>query len=593
MGNEAVAWGALAAGVSVACGYPGTPSTETLETLAKINPGWVHVEWSVNEKSAAEVAVGAAYTGARALVTMKQVGLNVAADPVMCVNYVGIKGGLVIYVADDPGPISSQTEQDTRHFAQYARIPVFDCSSPEEAFYMVQDAFAYSEKYGGPVILRSTTRVCHSCAPVEIPQISPPKGETAFEKGSQWVIFPRLSYINKQKLVAREPEIGRDFCGYPFNQRIGAGKTGIACGGVSYAYVQEAIEGREHLFQVLKIATPYPFPEDLALSFLKETERVFVFEELDPVIEDELIYLCGKNGIRAQISGKRDHSVAVAGELSAAAIGKILSAHGVCEAPPEPQPGADLPPVPTRPPVLCAGCPHRASFYAVKKACAGQSAIFCGDIGCYTLGNAPPLHMVDTCLCMGAGVTMAQGLFHSKIRDIPFAFIGDSTFFASGINGVVNALTNQAQLILIVLDNGTTAMTGNQSHPGMGKTISGQKVAPVSIEKVLTALGVEHVQTVDPLEHKQAVAAVKTALRQEGVRAIVFRSPCAALLKNTKPLKVDAGRCSGCRLCLRQLGCPALSFGPEDRAVIDASLCNGCGLCRQICPQACIIQEES
>ncbi len=588
MGNEAVAWGALAAGVSVACGYPGTPSTEVLETLAKINPGWVHVEWSVNEKSAAEVAIGAAYTGARALITMKQVGLNVASDPLLCVNYVGVKGGLVIYVADDPGPISSQTEQDTRHFAKYACIPAFDCSSPEEAFHMVQDAFAYSEKYGGPVILRSTTRVCHSCAPVEIPQVSPPSVIPEFEKGSQWVIFPRLSFLNKQKLAAREPEISRDFCQYPFNQRIGEGKIGIACGGISYAYVKEAIEGQEHLFQILKIATPYPFPEDLALSFLTDTEKILVFEELDPLIEDELIYLSGKKGICAHISGKRDHSVAAAGELSAAAIRRTLSAHGICAEVAEPQPAADLPHVPNRPPVLCAGCPHRASFYAVKKACSEQQAIFCGDIGCYTLGNAPPLNMVDTCLCMGGGVTLAQGLFHSKIQDIPFAFIGDSTFFASGINGVINALTNQAQLILIILDNGTTAMTGHQSHPGLGKTISGQTVTPIRIEHILTALGLESVQVVDPLDYPRALAAVKTALQQNGVRAVIFRSPCVALLKDTVPLKVDEPRCIGCNRCIRELGCPALS-AHQHKAVIDATLCNGCGLCRHICPQSCIV----
>ena len=291
MGNEAIAAGALAAGVQVVAGYPGTPSSEVLETIAKRNPGGVHVEWSVNEKAGAEVAAGAAYSGARAMVTMKQMGLNVASDPIMCVNYIGVKGGMVIYVADDPGPISSQTEQDTRHFGKYARIPVFDCDSPGQAFQAVQDAFAFSEVHETPVILRSTTRVCHACEDIDVPEIKSPAPADGFEKDPKWVIFPGLSYRNKQKLVSREKDFAAEFSSYHGNTIEGSGPLGIACGGISYAYVKEALSVLEsescrfsEQFTVLKIATPYPFPAQLADSFLDSVQQAIVFEELNRAV---------------------------------------------------------------------------------------------------------------------------------------------------------------------------------------------------------------------------------------------------------------------------------------------------------------------
>jgi len=593
MGNEAAALGALAAGVQVAAGYPGTPSTEVLETLAKRSPGGLHAEWSVNEKAAMEAAAGASYAGARTLVTMKQVGLNVASDPLMCVNYVGIKGGMVVYVADDPGPISSQTEQDTRRFAAYAKIPVFDCTSPEEAFEMMPEAYAYSEKYKTPVIFRSTTRICHSCAVVDVPQLAVPGSAEGFVKDSRrWVIFPRLSYENKKKLVARERELADDFSSYGRNEIIGNGPFGIACGGVSYAYAKEAILGKEELFTVFKVCTPYPFPDDMARSFLSRVEKAAVFEELDPVIEDSLISLNGREEHRIEIAGKRTDSVPCAGELSAEAAGRALSeifgTGTVIEAPSY----EDRPPVPVRPPVLCAGCPHRASFLAVKKAAAGLKANFCGDIGCYTLGNAAPLDMVDTCLCMGAGVTVAQGFCRAEPDTVNFSFIGDSTFFASGITGVVNAVYNKADIILIVLDNSTTAMTGHQPHPGTGITLMGDVTEAVSIEAVLKGIGVGFVKTVDPLDLKKAVSTVQEAINQTGVRAIIFKSPCIAIVKHDRPLAINTDKCIGCRKCIRELGCPAMSMEGK-HAVIDATLCTGCGLCSQVCPAGCIGKEEA
>ena len=604
MGNEAVAMGALAAGVQVVSGYPGTPSSEVVETIARRNPGEVYVEWSVNEKAGAEVAAGAAYTGARSLVTMKQMGLNVASDPVMCVNYIGVKGGMVIYVCDDPGPISSQTEQDTRSFARYAHIPCFDCDSPEQAFQAVQDAFAFSEEHRTPVILRSTTRVCHACADVDVPQIKNPEPAEGFFKDSKWVIFPKLSAKAKQKIAGREPELAAEFSGYKGNTIEGNGPVGIACGGISYAYVKEAIRGLEDKFTVLKIATPYPFPEELAKQFILGTEGILCFEELDPYIEDSLIYECGKLNLDRDIhiKGKRTQAVRLGGELSAQEVGEVIEKEtGIKTSIPAKEP-EDVPPLPVRPPVLCPGCPHRGSFYAVKSAVGKAKAIYCGDIGCYTLGNAAPLDMVDTCLCMGAGITMAQGLDHTINRlaqtgsgqegaaeegTTCFAFVGDSTFFASGITGTVNAVYNQADMILCVLDNSTTAMTGHQPHPGMGITMMGERVEPVDIGKVLEGIGVKSIRTVDPQNLEESREAVKAAMKETGVRAIIFKSPCIALVKPEEPRMVDVEACIGCMHCIGEIGCPAL-ITKEAKAFIDKSLCTGCGLCTQVCPVGAI-----
>ncbi len=621
MGNEAVAVGALAAGVQVVAGYPGTPSSEVLETIAKRNPGHVYVEWSVNEKAGAEVAAGAAYAGARSLVTMKQMGLNVASDPVMCVNYIGVKGGMVIYVCDDPGPISSQTEQDTRSFARYAHIPCFDCDSPEQAFQAVQDAFAFSEEHETPVILRSTTRVCHACADIEVPEIKNPEPADGFVKDPRWVIFPKLAYEAKLRVAGREPQLAADFSEYKGNTLEGTGPIGIASGGVSYSYVREAIRGHEDKFTILKIATPYPFPAELARQFLLGAEKVICFEELDPYIEDSLIYEYGSLSLEIDnlIEGKRTGAVRLGGELSATEVAEVIqkvtgipTAADVCE--PE-----NVPPLPVRPPVLCAGCPHRGAFYAVKSAVGKRPAIYSGDIGCYTLGNAAPLDMVDTCLCMGAGITMAQGLDHAiNGSGIPdrgatdaagdtaaedaassdatacFAFVGDSTFFASGITGTVNAVYNQSDMILCVLDNSTTAMTGHQPHPGMGVTMMGKRVEPVDIAKVLEGIGVKWIRTVDPQNLKQSQDAVNEAMEEKGVRAIIFKSPCIALVKPDAPKQVDADTCVSCMRCINEIGCPALitdqpaGNAGKPKATIDTALCTGCGLCTQLCPTGAI-----
>ena len=613
MGNEAIGLGAIHAGVSLVAGYPGTPSTEILETVAGNNEeGRIHVEWSVNEKAALEVAAGASYAGARTMVTMKQVGLNVASDPLMSLAYIGVKGGMVIVAADDPGPISSQTEQDTRHFGEFSKLPVFDPVSPEEAYEMVGDAFAYSEQYGTPVILRPTTRVCHGCAVVKVrekvsgsacpgrtdqecPAEDGPGGkarEGFVKDAGRWVIFPRLSYLNHKKMEERNEELSHVFSSCRYNTfRKGTGKRGVAAGGISYAYAKESISPDVPL---LRVGTPHPFPEDLAREFLMGLSEVLVLEELDPVIERALLKTAGKYHLAVTIRGKLTHDTANAGENSVESVREDLRRFapetlredvreagqnglpwGVAETP-------GMPKLPVRPPVLCAGCPHRASFYAVKQAAKGRKAVFSGDIGCYTLGNAAPLDMVDTCLCMGADVTIAQGL-HIMERDTAnFAFIGDSTFFASGITGVVNAVYNQTDIILVVLDNSTTAMTGHQPHPGTGRTMMGEVVAKVSIEKVLEGIGVNKIVKANPLNLEEAVNAVKEVLDETGVRAVIFTSPCIAAFKAATGYRVNEKVCVSCKKCIRELGCPAIA-SCDGKIFIEPSLCHGCGVCAKVC----------
>ena len=640
MGNEAIGLGAVRAGVQVVSGYPGTPSTEVLETVAKHNPGDIYVEWSVNEKAAMEVAAAAAYTGARTMVTMKQVGLNVASDPLMSLAYVGVKGGMVVMVADDPGPISSQTEQDTRHFGQFSKLPVFDPSSPEEAYEMIGDAFDYSEKYHTPVLFRPTTRICHGCASVELKErICLPAPQGFVKDSNKWVIFPRLSNANHKMIEARNPVIGDDFSSYRFNLLHREEKEtvqGIITHGISYEFVMEALNGYKGA-RVIKISTPNPTPEKLMLQFMDGLNEVMAVEELDPVLEQELMLLCGKHHLNVDIRGKLTGDVQCAGENSVESVRKVLEAYlgapyieymesldeasdeasdeAVDEASDEAAGAAvdeasdaatgassdmaagaaplPVPPLPIRPPVLCAGCPHRASFYAVKRAMEklnqelpdGEEpveGIYCGDIGCYTLGNAKPLDMVDTCLCMGAGITMAQGMQRVEPHKRYFSFVGDSTFFASGLTGIVNAVYNEANLTLCILDNSTTAMTGHQPHPGTGRTMMGNVVEKVDITKVLEGIGVKNTVTVDALDLNACVDAVLKLSAMKGVKAIIFKSPCAAIIKSFRTCRIAEDRCVNCRTCINEIGCPALVLD-GDMVRIDSGLCTGCGLCSQIC----------
>lgn len=640
MGNEAIGIAAIAAGVNVACGYPGTPSTEIVETIARLNPdASIHVEWSTNEKAALELAAGASYAGARVIMTCKQVGMNVASDPLMSLAYVGTRGGLVIVVADDPGPISSQTEQDSRQFAQFAHVPVLDPATPEEAYAMTLAAFELSEEHGTPVILRPTTRVDHGCASIDVPAdltaIARHKID-GFEKDPRWVIFPPLANRAHQRMSADLEQVARAFCASPFNNLEEHVRDdyelylGIACAGDSRGYVREAlarladaaaVSGCElPSYRLLEVGTPYPFPDGLGRDFLLGLADALVVEELEPVVERSLLQLTGPVAANAyridcpcSVHGRLDGTTPVAGEYSSDLLLPILARFlgvpelaadalaGCCgEAAADPADLSDaLPPaelVPARPPTLCAGCPHRASFMAVKAAARAErvQVQYAGDIGCYTLGCNAPLKTTDTCLCMGGGVTVAQGLqtaAHLAGDDATrhVGFVGDSTFFASAMTGLANAVYNRHRMVLCVLDNATTAMTGSQPHPGTGVTLMGGRSKPISIPAVCEALGCDLVEVVDPFDAEAAVAAARRALACDGVSVVVFRSPCVQLFRALPPVTVAAEACRGCERCVREVGCPALSMAAPEAgrargvARVDAALCYGCDLCVSSC----------
>lgn len=622
MGNEAFAHAALGAGVRVVAGYPGTPSSELIETVAKLHAAGkahgVHVEWSTNEKAALELLAGASYCGARTLFTCKQVGLNVASDALMSLNYVGIKGGCVLFVADDPGPISSQTEQDTRRFGAFSKVPVFDPATPEQGFAMMKAAFDLSEKYRTPVIVRPTTRICHASTffEVEDETFAKPIPEEGFERSSRWVIFPRRAFEGHGEINERLASIAKDYAQdeplASFNPQEQGGdasfspRLGVVAGGVSASYVREALRRLEELcgeqgvqmpsYRFWQVGTPYPLPVVAADEFTCGLDRIIVFEELDHVIEDELAVRAGRTHASFEVLGKLTGDTRNRGENDVDdAITRLASFFGLSDSLGEslkvPAPFDE--PLPVRPPVLCAGCPHRGSFYAVKRALGKTPAVLCGDIGCYTLGNAKPLDAVDTCLCMGAGITMAQGFSVVEPDKKQLAFVGDSTFFASGLTGIANAVYNGHDITVCVLDNATTAMTGSQPHPGTGVTLMGPHRKPISIEAVLKALGVECIVHADPLDLEGSIDAAKRAIDFEGPSAILFESPCVQLVKPKESVSVNVDTCTGCKKCITEIGCPGLGFDQtckgaksKDRgqAFVDASLCNGCGLCVQVCP---------
>lgn len=626
-GNQAFAHAALEAGVRVCAGYPGTPSSEVIETIAaehaKGKAEGVHVEWSTNEKAALELLAGAAYAGARTLFTCKQVGLNVASDALMSLNYVGVKGGMVLYVADDPGPISSQTEQDTRRFAAFAKVPVFDPATPEQGCEMMEAAYELSERYGTPVVMRPTTRICHASTFVEVAERTTAKQPEGFKKDPRWVIFPKRAFEAHGEINERLVCIADDYANDSFarfNPVMEAGdnpRFGIVAGGISYAYTREALRVLENqakqgelvdhngskitsipVYRIVQVGTPYPFPAKLMTTFVEGLDEVIVFEELDHVLEDEMLKLAGRIHASYEVKGKLTGHTTTRGENTIDDIAAQLRAYfglklrAEAETVQKSEAAAVQPPV--RPPLLCPGCPHRGSFYATKAAFRRSSeGIFCGDIGCYTLGNAKPLDAVDTCLCMGADITIAQGFSIVEPDKKALAFIGDSTFFASGMTGVANAVYNQHDITIVVLDNATTAMTGSQPHPGTGVTLMGPKSEPISIEGVLRALGVKVITRANPLHLDDAIKAAKEAIEYDGPSAIIYESPCIKLIKPACPVEVNLDACTSCGRCVLKLGCPALSWDAENRyPVVDASLCNGCGLCTYVCNDDALVCRE-
>ena len=557
LGDFAVARGAWEAGVKVASAYPGTPSTEITEELARYEE--VYSEWSPNEKVALEVGIGASVRGARAIVSMKHVGLNVACDPLFTASYTGVNGGLVIAVADDPSVFSSQNEQDTRLTAVSAKVPVLEPSDSAEARDFTKAAFELSEKYDTPVILRLTTRVAHSQSLVEL-QERTEVPVRAYERNIQkYVMMPANARVKHVFVEERMQKMSEDADALPLNRiEEGSAELGIICSGGVYQYVKEALPGAS----VLKLGMVYPLPYKLIEKFAGSVKRCIVAEELAPHIET-LVKAAG-----IQVEGK--NIFPLCGEFSAGLIRKCVLGAGQ-----DAKPAA----VPARPPVLCAGCPHRGVFYVLSK----LKLNVLGDIGCYTLGAVPPLGSMDAVVCMGASIGMAIGFDKAdpEAHRHSVAVIGDSTFIHSGITGLIDAVYNKAKITVVILDNRTTGMTGHQNHPATGKTIKNEPTYELDLAEVCRAVGVGSVRTVDPYDLPALEGALKAALSEEEVSVVIAKRPCVLLAKRLyKGFSVN-DKCKNCRACMK-LGCPAIVKG-EKGVSIDVSLCTECGLCRSVC----------
>ena len=588
-GNEAIARAAWEAGVTVASGYPGTPSTEILENLVKYDD--VYTEWAPNEKVALEVGVGAAFGGARTLVTMKHVGLNVAADPLFTASYTGIRGGLVIVCADDPEMHSSQNEQDNRNYAYHAKLPVLEPSDPNEAVVMLKEAFELSEKFDTPVLYRITTRLAHVKSVVEVGERALGPVELKFEKNPQkFVMLPALARLRRRVVEERMNNL-RDFAEeYSGNQaEMADTKMGIVSAGVAYLHAKEAFPEASFF----KLGMSWPLPEKQLKEFAAKVDELVVVEELDPFYETHM------KSMGIDCIGQE--KVPNMGELNADIVRTSLGGESK----------ATMKPVemPMRPPNMCPGCPHRGLFYNLSK----LDVFVSGDIGCYTLGALPPLSAMDSCVCMGAAIGVAHGLTKAlggESYKQAVSVIGDSTFVHSGITGLANMVYNKSHATVIIVDNRITAMTGQQPNPASGSTLMGEAAHSIDFEQLSRALGVEHVRLVNPHEIKATKKVIKEELERDATSVIISQAPCVLLpeMKKAavKPLAISLDNCTGCRACVG-LGCPAISWthiSPEEAkamgkkekqkgyATISPEMCNGCGQCHEVCKFEAIAEKE-
>ncbi|MDD4162800.1 MAG: indolepyruvate ferredoxin oxidoreductase subunit alpha [Methanothrix sp.] len=572
-GNEAIARGAFEAGVTVGAGYPGTPSTEILENLVKYKPD-VYCEWSPNEKVAFEVAAGAALSGARSIVTMKHVGLNVAADPLMTLSYISVEGGFVACVADDPGMHSSQNEQDTRNYARFAKIPIFEPSDSQEAKDFLILAIQVSEEFKTPVILRTTTRVGHSRSLVEIGERALSAKKVGFAKNPpRFVPIPVWGRPMRVRVEERLIALQKFSESTSVNRIEWRDRNlGIITSSIAYQYAREVWPEAS----VLKLGMAYPFPDALIREFAAGVSSLLVVEELDDFIEQHVRALglvCrGRDAVPGIMELDVDRLLASRARLEGRAV-------------PEQKPSPFSESLPPRPPVLCPGCPHRGIFYALSK----RKVVVTGDIGCYSLGAFPPLDRMDSILCMGAGISMAHGMEKAGETSPVVGVVGDSTFFHSGITGLLDIAYNKGHSTIIVLDNRTTAMTGHQDHPGTGRTLMGEATPAVKIEDIGRACGIRRVQVINPYNLEESEQVISQEITVNEPSLIVSRAPCP--LRERKRVgevrKILAEECKGCELCLG-LGCPAIENcgnGPR----INEALCAGCGLCQQVCPADAIV----
>jgi indolepyruvate ferredoxin oxidoreductase alpha subunit len=583
-GNEAIARGAWEAGVVVASAYPGTPSTEILETFGPM-PG-VYAEWATNEKVAMDVAIGAAYAGRRAMTCMKHVGLNVAADAFFYASMTGIEAGLVIVSADDPQMHSSQNEQDNRRYAKFARVPCLEPSDSQEAKDMVGVALDMSEQFDTPVLLRVTTRIAHSHTPVELGerQARPPRVEKYPHNFEKYVMLPNNARRRHPILEQRIALLAGYAENFPYNRvEMGDRRLGIVTCGVGYAHAREVFPDAS----VLRLGMTYPLPRQLIADFAGQVERLIVLEELDPFLEEEIAL----QGIR--VEGKAIFPMC--GEFDPQVVREAAIAAGLLPASARVAPAnLDKGELPPRPPVLCPGCPHRPVFYVMKK----LKLPVQGDIGCYTLGGLPPLNCIDTCGCMGAGIGVAHGADKAGDAERHIAVIGDSTFFHTGMPALLNTTYNRGKSITVIMDNRVTAMTGHQDNPGTGRTLQGEETPRVALEPLVRALGVSHVRTVDAYDVKALGEAFQEALATQEPAAIITERECALLpaaRRKYLPLRVNREQCVACWTCFR-IGCPAIRRSDEiypknkrAKSDIDPLLCTGCEVCAQVCPQNAIL----
>lgn len=566
-GNEAVARGAYEIGVNIASAYPGTPSTEILENIAKYKE--IYCTWSTNEKTAFDFCSGASFGGARVLVAMKHVGLNVAADPFFSLSHIGATGGFVVVTCDDPGMHSSQNEQDNRHYARAAKIPLLEPSSSQEAKDFVKIGIEISEEFDTPVLLRLTTRISHSKGLVQLTQRKhhSPKG---YEKEfSRRVLLP-VNARKRHEFVEERLRGLKEFSErFEYNRtENGESDVAVVTSGVAYKYVKEVFPTAK----VLKLSMSYPFPSDLVTEFLTTTREIYVVEENDPFIEEHI------RALGFNVIGK--DKIPIVGELNSSRLAESLGLRKRGKA-------VSVDGIPSRPPVLCPGCPHTGVFYVLSK----LKLVATGDIGCYTLGGLPPLDSMDTCVSMGSSVGNAFGLEKALGEPIAkrlVAVLGDSTFFHTGIPPLIDIVYNKGMTTVLILDNRTTAMTGHQQHPGTGKTLMGEPTSVVDLVKLCKGLGIKHTYVIDPYDLRETERVIKREVHREAPSVVIARRECVLITKERmSPLSVDLEKCTGCKLCLR-LGCPAITVD-EKKASIETLLCTGCGVCTQVCPQDAIV----
>jgi indolepyruvate ferredoxin oxidoreductase alpha subunit len=599
LGNEAIARGAIEAGVAVATCYPGTPSSEIGDSFFEMQrESGIYFEYSTNEKVAMEVAAAAALAGVRAICSMKHVGINVAADFLMSIAYEGIRGGFVIVSADDPSLFSSQNEQDNRFYGKLSGLPILEPSNVEEAKEMTREAFALSEELQEPVILRTTTRVNHATGAVTLGTINKKKTVGSFPKEPlRYTMIPSVSTKLHKILLANYEKAAVKSDQSPFNLVSGNGKWGIITSGVSFNYVMDAMRDLDltSSLSVLRIGFSHPLPDKLIKDFVAKSEKILVVEELEPYLEEGVKVKAQEIGKATPIKGKGEGLFSRAYEFNPRIVREVIASYfGVAYSEKEPVDVADVPAIPQRPPNLCPGCPHRATYAAVRKAF-GDELIYANDIGCYTLGVLPPLSMSDITVCMGASIGLGAGLSKATGKRV-ISFIGDSTFFHAGIPGLINAVHNNHNITVVIMDNGTTSMTGFQPDAGTDMNNLGYSNPRVAIEELVKGLGVKHVAVANPLKLKKMVEVIKEAVAFDGVSVVISREICPLYEKTFKTRErrvfyVDHNLCKNHRDCLNTLACPAIYLDGE-QVEIDPSLCIGCTLCAQVCPENAIRSKK-